>query len=298
METVYLLRYGEVFLKGQNKRFFEQKAAENIRLFCKRAGIDAAVELLRNRLLLFAVGDKDVSFLSRVFGLVSYSPAAIVPATRDAIQESTGQILLQATTQKEFTSFRISTQRLTKDVPFTSQQLNRELGAFVMEKFAKKVDLSSPELVLGVEIIGGDAYLFTETIAGAGGLPTGTEGRVALFFDGSSPREQKEALMLAGLLMMKRGCSLLIGLGQEEALSAPDTAFMQAFAPARLRLAIDKKEKFLQEAREKNIPLVSHEMLSQLGGTEKPAAFYPLISYTPRQIAEELIKYRRLAGIP
>lgn len=101
-------------------------------------------------------------------------------------------------------SFKIEARRIAKAFYKTSQQINEEIGAFVVQRFGWKVDLENPEFVIGIEMIEGTAYVFFETMKGVGGLPSGTQGRLVLLMSVGidSP--------VAGFLMLKRGVSLTV----------------------------------------------------------------------------------------
>jgi len=102
-----------------------------------------------------------------------------------------------------FQSFRIETQRGDKTFPLTSPEINRQLGAAVQEKSGARVDLDNAEFTVTVEILPHDAFFGFNKIAGAGGLPVGSSGRVAALISGGfdSP--------VAAYRMMQRGCRII-----------------------------------------------------------------------------------------
>ena len=93
--------------------------------------------------------------------------------------------------------------KTTKDFPFNSQQINQELGKFVQELTGAEVRLEDPDLTFSVEIVGSRAFLYLEKIEGAGGLPTGTGGKVVCLLSGGidSP--------VAAYRLLRRGCQAL-----------------------------------------------------------------------------------------
>src|SRR5207247_11479034 len=100
-------------------------------------------------------------------------------------------------------SFRISARRAFKTYPLTSVELNRALGAFVLEKVAARVDLREPELEIHVEVMPSETFVYVDRLPGPGGLPVGASGTVAALLSGGidSP--------VAAWRMMKRGCRVL-----------------------------------------------------------------------------------------
>jgi thiamine biosynthesis protein ThiI len=101
---------------------------------------------------------------------------------------------------REFPSFRISARRAFKTYPFSSVEINRALGAFVLERVPTRVDLEHPAFTIHVEVMPAETFVYVERVAGPGGLPVGASGTVATLLSGGidSP--------VAAWRMMKRGC--------------------------------------------------------------------------------------------
>ncbi len=185
---VALVRYSELGLKSDRvRRRMERKLMENIE---KQTGGKAFKRAAR----ILVVGG-EWERLSKVFGVASWSPAVEVRADLEEIKEAALRLYSGGT-------FRITAQRVTKDFPLTSMEINREVGAYIVDKTGAKVDLKNPDVEIGVEIIGRRAYLFTERHGGPGGLPVGVEGDVVLLFSGGidSP--------VAGWMVGKRGVEI------------------------------------------------------------------------------------------
>lgn len=193
MSDVVICRYGEIFLKGQNRGFFERTLAATIKERMRKSGVTGEVRLCRNRILIET--DDRCDFLQAVFGIISYSPAHAVAFTEDLHSIIAKGIQLLAF--HSFDSFKVSAKHLTP-LSVTSLHINQQVGAAIADHFGARVDLDEPSVVLGIEIIDTTSYVFTETYAGPGGLPVGVSGGVKVL-DG--PYGQ-----LAALLMMKRGC--------------------------------------------------------------------------------------------
>jgi tRNA uracil 4-sulfurtransferase len=208
-----LLRYGEVGLKGQNRTFFLRKLRRNIRRCLKANHLQGEVWQDGQRIYLEtdAVGPA-VEAVRRVFGIVSLSPVRVVepsPKSHDvhpsleAIAEEAVGVGLRAGLGPG-RSFRVRVRRADKSYPHISPEIERIVGAAVLAATSAPVDLSKEtDVEIGIEIQPGRALVFGEVIAGPGGLPLSTQGRVvALLSTGlDSP--------VAAWLMMKRGCGVI-----------------------------------------------------------------------------------------
>lgn len=192
---VILIRYGEISLKGKNRIVFESRLKDNIE---NSAGVRP--KRIAGRFVLSTENSQETADkLRRVFGITSLSIAEEVGLDIESIKK---ECLKQAKARK-FSTFRISVQRLKKNLK-PSPELEKEIGAYIVEKTGKKVKLKEHDLNISVEIAD-TAYIFTEKISCSGGLPSGVEGNVALIIDGKSTRKS----ILAGLLAMKRGCGVI-----------------------------------------------------------------------------------------
>jgi len=194
MYNCYLVRYNEIALKGDNRGFFERKLAENIKLCLKRNWLKfESVKSPRGRVLIHT--REDCSVLKYVFGVSNFSKAVETEQDMGMIKE----IILKLYNKG---SFKISAQRSDKRFSLSSQKVNEELGKFLVDKTGAKVDLETPNVDIGVEFFEGKAYVFTERIEGPGGLPIGSAGKVAVLLE-------DERSIVAGYLMLKRGCSII-----------------------------------------------------------------------------------------
>jgi tRNA uracil 4-sulfurtransferase len=195
MSDLWLVRYGEIFLKSDYvRRQWENVLARNIR----EALPGCKVRSERGR--IWVIGEVDPERLKRVFGIVSFSPV-----TRCTLEDLDGTLLTLAKERGagNLRSFAIRMKRVGTH-PFTSQEKAVELGNLVRAGFPNlRADLENPDLELHVEIREGSCYLFTEVIPGAGGLPQRVEGGLVALVSGGidSP--------VAAWMMMKRGCWIL-----------------------------------------------------------------------------------------
>jgi tRNA uracil 4-sulfurtransferase len=199
---VGLVHYHELGLKRGNRPLFLRHLGRNLR----RATSDLGPLTLRQvsgRVLLDLENHPDPSAVrdrvQRVFGVSSFAIAYRVASTVEAMKS----IIAWLVEGQTFASFRITARRAFKTYPMTSVELNRELGAFVLERVASRVDLRHPELEIHVEVMPAETFVYVHPVPGPGGLPVGASGTVAALLSGGidSP--------VAAWRMMKRGCRVL-----------------------------------------------------------------------------------------
>jgi len=192
MSWIYVIRYGEISLKGRNRIDFENKLVRNIE---KALGGEGKVKRVHNRIYV----DTSLDVFNRVFGIVSYSKAFEMDFDVDSIKKTVKEMLVG----KEFETFRISTKRMDDTIKISSMDLDKEIGAFVCLEFGKGVSLKEFDIEVGIEARAGKAYVFLEKHKGLGGLPVGVSNSVFCKIDCSKD-------LLAALLVMKRGCDIIV----------------------------------------------------------------------------------------
>ncbi|MBI4983382.1 hypothetical protein HZC32_01960 [Candidatus Woesearchaeota archaeon] len=270
-----LLRYGEIFLKGKNRAFFENKLESNLKKIAKIKRI----KKIRGRLITDYFPEHQT--LKRVFGLVSYSPAVKVAKEWEAIKAGALDVLRN----KEGT-FKIEPKRSDKSFPLTSPEINITLGKFIEENTSLKFEGKNPQHFLGVEINVEGVYLFNSTIPCLGGLPVGVEGRVAVLIDNQA---DNQAGLLAGLLLMKRGCDIFpVGFKEK------DISLLQKFSPTPLRLYVVRDFTELEELMPRNklsALALGQSFESYKRYHETIPVLRPLIAYPRAKIKEELKEY-------
>ena len=201
-----LCHYAEVGLKLGNRRFFENWLRQNIKAALNRAipSKKFTVRRLYGRIMIELDDDpiknrKEITqALSRTFGLAYFAFAKYVVQEIKGIRE----MALVALQDKEFDTFKIKTRRPDQQFLFTAQQVNEDVGAFILSKMDKTVQLKDPDITCYIDIVQGAVYIYTEKIPGPGGLPTGANGKVVGLLSGGidSP--------VASILAMKRGAAV------------------------------------------------------------------------------------------
>lgn len=200
-----LVRYGELALKGGNRRAFELALVRNARSAVERLS-PVRIERHRGRISVFPERRAmDVARrLQDVFGIKSVSPAWGCDQDLDAIASLAGAALEDALADFPGDGpvpFRVSATRADKDFPLNSMELERRIGGALLRASPRlKVRLEEPELTVGVDLRPERTYVFSRRLPGPGGLPVGTLGRALCLLSGGidSP--------VAAWLAMKRGC--------------------------------------------------------------------------------------------
>jgi thiamine biosynthesis protein ThiI len=204
MAAVILCRFGEIFLKGANRGRFQRALIDNVRRAVKPLA-EAKVTAPHGRVLVRvpdAAVEEACERLLRVFGLVSLSPARAVAPELPLILDTALEVAQAALSRRKFATFKVEARRSDKRFPLTSYELARDAGARIAVATGMGVNLTRPELTVGIEVATDAAHVFGEVRPGPGGLPVAASGRALLLLSGGidSP--------VAGWLAAKRGLAL------------------------------------------------------------------------------------------
>jgi thiamine biosynthesis protein ThiI len=201
MNTI-VVHYKELALKGRNRPWFVNLLVRNLRAALKDLDV-RSVRSVMGRLEIDLGPDVPLERVSerlrRVFGIANFSHARRAAHDFDLLASAIVATLPGVRVE----SFRVRARRADKSLPFTSPQIEREVGGRIRQATGWKVDLDAPTLTVHVEAMPDHAMYFFDKERGAGGLPTGTGGRVACLLSGGidSP--------VAAFRMMRRGCTIL-----------------------------------------------------------------------------------------
>jgi thiamine biosynthesis protein ThiI len=207
--ALILARYGEMWLKGKNRRDFERALARNVRAALRDLpGVEVHREHGQLRILVERRAAEALRRLRDVFGIASLSPARGVapePAAIAAAGLAATEELLDDLPRDRRVPWRVLVRRADKGFSLTSRELEILVADTILERHMERfaVDLSHPELTLGINVRPERAYVFAERHAGAGGLPVGTLGRAICLLSGGidSP--------VAAWMGMKRGLEVV-----------------------------------------------------------------------------------------
>lgn len=206
MKEIILLKDGEIVLKGLNRRTFEDVLKKNIKHALSPLGsfeIRSAQSIIYVKPLSDDIDlDEACLKISRVFGIVSYSRAAICEEkTLESIM-ATAPVYLEKEL-KAAKTFKVEARRSDKRFPYKSPEICAELGGVILDKFPHlSVDVHNPDLIVNVEVRDFGAYVHGAALRGAGGIPVDTSGNAAILISGGidSP--------IAAYMMAKRGLKL------------------------------------------------------------------------------------------
>ena len=202
MNEIFLLKLGEIVLKGANKRQFEDKLRHNIRRRMKAYG-NFDVYIMQSTVYVQPMDEEaDVEGAWEacrcIFGLVSLCRCRACEKNLDSIYNTIEEYLGDELDCAK--SFKVESKRSDKRFPLTSIGISQEIGGRLAEAHPDcVVDVHHPEYTVFVEVRDLAAYVHGPAVPGAGGLPTGVGGRAMCLLSGGidSP--------VAAYMMAKRG---------------------------------------------------------------------------------------------
>ncbi len=201
---VLLLKFGEVVLKGLNRSYFESLLIKDTKNRLKKLGKFNYSSV--QSVLYVTPADQEAELnmdtalneCTKIFGIMNVCKAAVVEKNLDAILDACREYVKDELAQVR--SFKVESKRSDKNFPLKSPELSRECGGAILEKFHHlRVDVANPQLIVKVEVRTDYAYIHTNPLQGAGGMPYGSSGKGLLLLSGGidSP--------VAGYMFAKRG---------------------------------------------------------------------------------------------
>jgi thiamine biosynthesis protein ThiI len=200
--TSIVVHVKELALKGKNRPWFVKLLLRNLRTALRDLPV-ASIRSAMGRIEIEIASESgwaDVrDRVRRVFGIANFSVAGRASLDFDELAAA----IIADLGSVEPASFRVRARRSDKRFPLTSPEIEREVGGRIKEVKGWRVDLVHGALTIHLEMMSGHAFYYFGKEPGAGGLPTGTGGRVACLLSGGidSP--------VAAYRMMRRGCSVL-----------------------------------------------------------------------------------------
>lgn len=202
----FLLKYGEIGIKGKNRYLFEDALVRQVRRALK--DVDGQFEVYKKqaRIYVDCEGDYDyeeaAEHLKRVFGLVGICPVVrLADEGFEKLKEDVVAYMDEMYPDKEIT-FKVESRRAKKTYPKNSMEISRDLGEAVLGAFPDiRVDVHRPDVTVNIEVRD-EIYVYSQIIPGAGGMPVGTNGKAMLLLSGGidSP--------VAGYMVSKRGVGI------------------------------------------------------------------------------------------
>ncbi len=204
MEEVLLLKCGELVLKGLNRGKFEERLLKIIRNRLRNVGeyhVHASQSTIYVEPQNGASVDEALEVCKKIFGIVAIARAVVCEKDIEDIVAKGIPYLKGALDQVR--TFKVETRRADKRFALTSPQISQRLGGDLHDAYPHlKAQMDDPQITVKVEVRERNAYVSAGVMPGAGGLPTGINGRGMLLLSGGidSP--------VAGWMMAKRGLEL------------------------------------------------------------------------------------------
>ncbi len=205
MKEILLCKYGEIVLKGANRKYFEDTLCRELK---RKAKVHGDFDIYRAQSTIYIEPknefcDFEGMFNSacKVFGITSVCRCAIAEKSIEDISRVVKEYIPQFLTGKR--TFKVECKRSDKNFPLNSIELAKEMGGVVLSVLPKlKVDVHNPDETVVVEVREFGAYVHAGKFKGAGGMPIGTNGKAMLLLSGGidSP--------VAGHMIAKRGVKL------------------------------------------------------------------------------------------
>ena len=199
--NLYLIKLGEISLKGLNRGFFEKKLKNNIKL--KIHPYRSVLTREKGRFYLYVdpacPEEHVIKTLKTTFGVVGFSRALVCEKNWELMCECAKQLIEKEPFSDACGTFKVECRRGDKSFFMNSYQIEAEMGGIVLDRYPNmKVDVHHPQKQLFVEVRD-KTYMYTSPVSGPGGLPVGTAGKGLLLLSGGidSP--------VAGYRMAKRG---------------------------------------------------------------------------------------------
>ena len=202
MQITWLLRLGELTLKGGNQKSFETVLKRNAQ--AKLAGYNVRIETRNGRFYVHGEEEDQAAIegaLRRLIGISGWAQTRCIPKTIEAILSACAEEGKKLA-GRGISTFKIEARRTDKSFPYNSYTLRCKCGDIIVESVpGMKVDVRNPGSVIRIEIRE-KAYIYSDAVKGLGGLPVGTAGRGLLLLSGGidSP--------VAGFLMAARGMGI------------------------------------------------------------------------------------------
>ena len=206
MYKAFLIKYGEIGVKGKNRYLFEDALVRQIRYALKKTDGEFEVTKENGRIYATAVSDFDfdeaVEALKTVFGIIGICPVVQIEDNGfDDLADTVIKYFDSAYPDKHF-YFKVNARRARKNYPMDSMEINMEMGGRLLDAFPElSVDVHNPDVLLQIEIRN-KINIYSTEIPGPGGMPVGTAGKAMLLLSGGidSP--------VAGYMVAKRGVEL------------------------------------------------------------------------------------------
>lgn len=198
-----LIRYGELSLKKTNRKQFINRVNSHIKSSLKGYN-NITLEPCGLRFYIHLNGEDASSIvekLRRIPGIYSFSLVTKCSSNMDEIKELAKKVLMIE--DFENSTFKVETHRGEKSFPYTSIEISKMVGSFLFREIpGLKADVHNPDIVLNIDVRYEGTFIYTKTIMGLGGLPSGSLGKGLLMISGGIDS------VVAGYLSIKKGLEI------------------------------------------------------------------------------------------
>lgn len=206
MFTAFLIKYGEIGVKGKNRYIFEDALVQQIKYALRKCEGEFKIHRTQGRIYVDALTefdfDETVERLQTVFGITGICPVIYVEDEGFEKLCETVVAYMKDAYGDETKTFKVHARRARKNYPLDSQEINMEMGGAILDACPNlSVDVHNPDIALNIEIRE-KIYIYSQVIPGAMGMPVGTGGKAMLLLSGGidSP--------VAGYMIAKRGVKI------------------------------------------------------------------------------------------
>lgn len=175
----FIIHPDEIFLKGSNQPFFYRALKNNLEKLFPGANVNRVES---GMVMSAELNGRDFKRIALIPGIANFAAAIVSKAENiNDLIKSVDKLLA---IEKQYKTFRISSDRSFKSHPLSSKQIENEIGEYVRTKTGWKVDLNNHDLDIRIAIGKNNVIVFGNLTGGAGGLPTGTSGKVLCLLSG------------------------------------------------------------------------------------------------------------------
>lgn len=207
-KNIYIIRCGEVSLKGMNKPYFERILLERLKKAFKFNNFNDADIRWIDGLIIAEVpsiydSEEIIRAASKVFGVASVSYAIKTGKEIEEISNDAIIFMKDIMLKEDIKTFKVKAKRADKTYPIQSPEIARIIGGAILKGInSLSVDIHNPDCELHIDVRREGTYIYRNKVKAFGGLPLGTNGRGLLLMSGGidSP--------VAAFMMAKRGMTI------------------------------------------------------------------------------------------
>jgi len=177
-ERVCLIHYAEIGLKGRNRGEFERRLRDNLEAALVGLPVKSPEKVVSRVAIRVTDPEATLTVAQRIAEIPGVAAVSLAFRTARSQTEIEQAALLAIREHGAFVTFAVESKRSNTDYPVTSMETNRLVGSYLVAQTGAKVDLTTPDVKVRVDVVQGDVYVSSKRLQGVGGLPVGASGRV------------------------------------------------------------------------------------------------------------------------